>query len=170
MSFSEEFKIISPTASERAGLTTVDQSVSPSILAKLRNIRSSVDQSIKEISSRVDQLSEKVNGLSTSSSKQFSECVPTRNWADNSTAADRTLLNWSDNEEDHDSTETVKLVETDKQLMHLVFSHMLFNSERQRIRNRYPGQGATSNQMPQIGSSLQELNSEQLDGHKVTGH
>ena len=141
----EEFDI-SPTASQRAGLSTVDQSINSSILTQLRSMRSSIDQSINEISSSVDLLSEKINGPSTSArcSKRSSEYVPTGNRADDdSSSVDRPLPNWSNNEEDSCSAiETVKLAESDEKLVQSAFSHTLSNSERQRIRNGYPITGS----------------------------
>lgn len=58
----------------------------------------------------MDQVSEKVNDPFTIGSKWYSEHVPTRNWAeDDSTDANKPLLNWSEDKEDGDSTEIVKL-------------------------------------------------------------
>ena len=60
-------------------------------------MRSSVVDSISEISSQLNQLSEKVNDPSTSCSKRCSVYVSTMNW--DSTVADKPLPNWFNYEE-----------------------------------------------------------------------
>ena len=137
--------------SQRAGSSTSGQSADL-VLSELRSLKTDLNKSIKDISTKVDKLSETVYGPSVL--KRSAETV-SENWADDtSTVLDRPPPQWSDEEVDDErvggGTGTIKLSEHNERIVSSAFSSALPNTERRRVRNAYATTALPDTRCPRL--------------------